>query len=119
MKIEIRNYIENMLKEYWNEVMVECSQEEINSISEEYNDEIDVIMYDIDMAIFQGIEDLKFTLQNFLYMRNIEDLYNPTMIPDSWLDDLPEDFDIEEGIEKNIEYEGISIESNINEDFKY
>jgi len=119
MKTEIRNYIEDMLKESWNEVMAECSQEEINDISEEYNDEIDVIIDDIEFLISEGIEDLKFTLQNFLYMRDPDDLYNPTMIPDGWLDDSPEGFDMEKGIGKNIEYEGIQIESNINEDFKY
>ena len=117
MKIEIviRNHIEKLLTESWKEVMMKCSQEEINDLEDEYNEDFDKIISDIVFDINDGMESLKFLLDDVLYLKDPDDSYNPSMIDDSWLNDYTGVPDIEE----DIEYEGIPFESNINEDFKY
>jgi len=119
LETEIRNHIESGLKEHWNIALTQCTSEEIDELSIEYDKDLDSVIEDIMSSITNGIEELYYTIDNFLFMKDdTYDIHNMDPTDDSWLADLPSGTEEETNVDDE-PYEGISLESNINEVFKY
>lgn len=66
IKIILKNYINQKTKPIWEKVMLECGSEQMSDLTTEYDIELESVMHHILSYLDDGIDDLVFTLEDFI-----------------------------------------------------
>lgn len=128
IKTVLKNYINSETKLLWDKIMLKLTPLQINELSEEYDLELEHVAYNIVTHIDEGIDDLIFTMNDFMEDKFEEwERVDCRFTPELSNDDMPDisyKFDDGPDVEDELVVEDepakeIKWKSDINQDFKY
>jgi len=87
IELIIRNYLNNSLKDQWNNAMRQCSAEQISDLTVEFDNELSTAISEICHCISSAVDDLDYTITDFLSRLIDSNVWGPEDSP--WLFGLP------------------------------